>query len=253
MPAPMRRLALVIAVLFALGLAGGAPAQARPVSATLARADLSIDWSNLTEYEHALVLRRLKRAPSVVGELLYRVAGRLTIHRSMPEAPAGGNFTETQYDGTHVAWQVNLSQYTLNWSSKLGAHLTMHELGHVIDGALIDDDLRNAFLALFRPSPYWNDCYPMPQGASSRCVRAPEIFADQFAFWATGFGDVRTFYNLPPFASLRDFGALLACTSVRVLSEPSRAARAPLGSATSTPPTRCGSPVERARSRRGGS
>jgi len=210
MPSPMRRLLALTAVLVAASSLLGASAQARPLHPALQSANLRIDWSNLTDAEHVRVLRRWKAAPSLLPELLHRVAGRLTIRRSSDNEAAGGNFTETQYDGSYETWRVTLSWPVLNWGSKLGAHLTLHELGHVIDGALVDDALRNDFLALFRLHPVWQECYPMPLGSSSRCVRAPEIFAEHFGFWAAGFRRVRTFYELPPLASRRDFGRLMA-------------------------------------------
>jgi hypothetical protein len=201
------------ALLLLLAFPGAAPAKDDALSATLRRAEAKIDWTDLHRSERLLVLRRIGRGPRVLDKLVDRVSRRVAIHRGADSDPSGGNHTDHQFGGGRP-WEVNLSADVLNRESPLNAHYTLHELGHVVDGALIREPLRERLFALFRRSPGWQNCYPMPLGSSSRCVSRPELFAEQFAFWATGNGTVRTAYNVPPLASRRAFTRLLA-TQVR--------------------------------------
>src|SRR5262245_41628424 len=208
--APLRRSALAaLAALAALTLPAGARAQDRPLSATLRSADAKIDWTNLRRDERLRVLRRWSRAPRPFDDLVARVADRLAIRRSSSAELAQGNHTDQEIGGAGAAWEVNLSPAVLDNAGKLDAHITLHELGHVIDGVLIDDAARARIFTVLARSPAWQPCWAMPLGSSSRCVRAPEMFADQFAFWATGRRDVRSSYNVPPLLHRAQFGRLM--------------------------------------------
>jgi hypothetical protein len=124
--------------------------------------------------------------------------------------------------GDEPAWQVSLSPPVVDDASPLAWHITLHELGHVVDGVLGDDQWRNDFFVALARSPRWLPCWPMPLGSSSRCVRSNEILADQFAFWATAQRDVRSSYNVPPLLPRRELGAWFA----RLLPEWQRDPRA---------------------------
>jgi hypothetical protein len=123
---------------------------------------------------------------------------------------AQGNFTDMSIGGDGPDWQVNLSPDVLGRGSKLNAHLTLHELGHVVDGVLGTDPWRERLFAALSRSPRWHACWPMPLGSSSRCVRSNEIIADQFAFWATGRRGVRSSYGVPPLLRRAEVGAWFA-------------------------------------------
>jgi hypothetical protein len=56
----------------------------------------------------------------------------------------------------------------------------LHELGHVLDFALLPDDVRTRLLAGI-PTGFGCD-----RGISGACAPAPERFAESFAKWATG-------------------------------------------------------------------
>jgi hypothetical protein len=84
--------------------------------------------------------------------------------------------------------------------------VTLHELGHVVDFALVPNALRDALAAQV---PRTGAC---PNRIRGDCASAQERFADTFAKWAlrgnvsiTGAG-----YSLPAPASLEDWGAPLA-------------------------------------------
>ncbi|HYZ27454.1 MAG TPA: hypothetical protein VE570_00245 [Thermoleophilaceae bacterium] len=202
---------LALAVGLAL-LAGPPEAQGadRPLRHGMRVAASQIDWTNLTNAERRRVVRRWNRAPALLDVLLDRVAPGLAVHRTRGTELAQGNSTDLNIGGLDRPWQINLSPLVLHGGDKLSAHITSHELGHVIDGALADDAWRAAFFAALSRSPLWQPCWPMPPGSSSRCVRGNEIFADQFAFWATARRDVRSSYGVPPLMHRAELGVWLA-------------------------------------------
>jgi len=88
--------------------------------------------------------------------------------------------------------------------------VTIHELGHVVDFALVPDDLRDRLAAQV---PRSGAC---PAGIAGDCASSQERFADTFAKWAlrgelslAGAG-----YGLPAPASLEEWGAPLAKLAV---------------------------------------
>jgi hypothetical protein len=212
--ATVRRAAALSAVLVLLGTAqaaAAAPAD-RPLRPALRTAQAQVDWTNLTTDERRRVLRRWNRAPALLDRLLDRIAPQLAIGRSTGAEIAQGNFTDAVLgDAVGAAhWQIQLSPVVLNQGGKLDAHLTLHELGHVVDGVLAGDTWREDLFAALARSPLWLPCWPMPQGTSSRCVRSNEIIADQFAFWATGRREVRSAYGDPPLLRRAALGAWFA-------------------------------------------
>ena len=70
----------------------------------------------------------------------------------------------------------------------------LHELGHVVDHALVPDDVM-ARLEAGIPAGYGCD-----QGIAGACAAPPERFAESFAKWATGdIGvDLYVGYKVPP-------------------------------------------------------
>ena len=206
----MRLLGALLAALAVLAPAPASRAADPPLRAALRTAQAQVDWTNLTPRERLHVLHRWARAPAMLDALLDRVAPQLAVHRSLATQIAQGNFTEMSVGGSGPEWRINLSPDVLERGSKLDAHLTLHELGHVIDGVLGNHGWREQLFAALARSPRWQACWPMPLGSSSRCVRSNEILADQFAFWATGRRDVRSSYGVPPLLPRAGLGAAFA-------------------------------------------
>jgi len=85
--------------------------------------------------------------------------------------------------------------------------VVLHELGHVVDHALVPDD---TMAGLMTSIP---DGYGCEQGVAGACATAPERFAETFAKWATGdIGvDLYVGYKVPPPSlTLDTWGAPLA-------------------------------------------
>ena len=90
--------------------------------------------------------------------------------------------------------------------------VTIHELGHVVDFALVPDNLRDRLAAQV---PRSGAC---PRGILADCANAQERFADTFAKWALRgeMSIVGAGYALAAPASLEDWGAPLARLAVEL-------------------------------------
>jgi hypothetical protein len=90
--------------------------------------------------------------------------------------------------------------------------VVLHELGHVVDFALVPDALRDTLAA---GVPSTGVCLEARRGD---CAQNQEKFADTFAKWALrgAVSIVGAGYNLPAPASLEDWGAPLSALAVRL-------------------------------------
>lgn len=201
--------ALVVAVVALTLPAAAAPAARRspePRGTVLAAAR----FQGLSASDRAWIDSVVAAAPRTARDALRKVAPYLTIQRGAIEDAAGGNSASIELGaGAAPRFVVAYGPFTL-LRGGYGAHMVLHELGHVVDNALLDDDERDALTGAWLTAPAWVDCYPQPTGSSSRCVPWTEIFAEQFAFYGTGDLDMRTTYNVPPLLGRDRFGALLA-------------------------------------------
>jgi hypothetical protein len=87
------------------------------------------------------------------------------------------------------------------------AFTVLHEFGHVVDAIGLDVTGQLAVQKLLTASPDWRDCFPYrPLG----CVPPEELFADQFAYWATGISPVDVSYGDPPLVVPDEFAVFVA-------------------------------------------
>jgi hypothetical protein len=110
--------------------------------------------------------------------------------------PAGGALGTTQGAGDHFDVVLDLGS-TLRGSGERGVtRLVLHELGHVVDFALVPDDLKKQLDAGIPAGA------PCPPGAKiASCAAREERFAETFAKWAMGndFGaNLYIGYAVPP-------------------------------------------------------
>ena len=117
-----------------------------------------------------------------------------------------------------ATWVQRPLQYTI-WIdpvdfSEGGRNLrfvAIHEIGHIVDFLGFDDQSRAAFKALFQTSSRWKSCFVDPFSSKRACLPFSEIFADQFAYWITGYpADPTGGYEDPPLFNRATFGHLLA-------------------------------------------
>jgi hypothetical protein len=199
------RLAIPIAVV-ALALIGvldrvraaPAPPAAAAVRGTFAFAP------GTSAVDRQLVLRAVGDARPPARRLIDEIAGRTTISVEYTGAGALG-ITSGGARGYLVRVDLGRTYRTLGMRGV--DRVVLHELGHVVDFALVPEALDRRLDAEI-PKDY--GCDPgQPTGA---CAPAPERFAETFARWATGdVGyDLWVGYKVePPSVPLEQWGAPL--------------------------------------------
>ena len=113
----------------------------------------------------------------------------------------------TRSGGPRYDVTVDLARVAAMYGRRGIDRVVLHELGHVVDHALVGDDVMPA---LQRGIPGGYGC---EQGIAGACATAPERFAESFAKWATGdIGvDLYVGYKVPPPSpTLEAWGAPLA-------------------------------------------
>jgi hypothetical protein len=156
--------------------------------------------------DRQLVLREIALARPEARRLIGIVDGLVTLE--VGDATAGGvdavGLTQGTRDGFIVT--LNLGAVWGDEGERGVQRLVLHELGHVVDGALVKPQLAGRLDALV-PAGYGCE----PGAGSVGCAPREERFAETFAKWCTG--DIG--FNLPigykvaPPTSLDDWGAQL--------------------------------------------
>ena len=154
--------------------------------------------------DRQLVLRAIADARPEARRFLELVDGLVDVSVGQPgEGSAGRTWVGgTRYPmmlDLHGAWQHNAQRGV--------DRLVLHELGHVIDDALLSDRFMAPLVAAV---PIGWGC---EQGVTGSCASPQERFAESFAKWATGdIGiDVLLGYSIPPPSpSLEAWGRPLA-------------------------------------------
>jgi len=156
--------------------------------------------------DRQLVLHEIALARPEARRLIGMVDGLVTVYvgdTSLAGADTIG-LTEGSRDGFKVT--LNLASVYAGAGERGVQRLVLHELGHVVDRALVKPDLA---ARLDAPIPAGYGCDPVQPDIG--CAPRPERFAETFAKWCTG--DIG--FNLPigykvaPPASLEAWGAQL--------------------------------------------
>jgi hypothetical protein len=203
-----RRLALLAAGAVAVALAAAGVGRGHAA----ARADISPDVRAATlrfapemaPADRAWVLAAIRDARPEARRLIDEVDGMVQVG---PMPPAGVAIGVTARLGPG-RYDIRLDVANLDgYAAGDRATVVLHELGHVIDFALLDDRLR---AQLDAGIPRTGSCGSLPEPRGD-CAAPPERFADTFAKWAlrgavsvTGSG-----YGVAAPASLEDWGAPL--------------------------------------------
>jgi hypothetical protein len=108
----------------------------------------------------------------------------------------------TESDGGRYLVTLDLGSVSRRYGARGVARLVLHELGHVVDFALVDDAL-GARLDAQIPGGWGCD-----GGNRGACAATAERFAESFAKWATGDIGMNLYlgYSVPPPSSLEDWG-----------------------------------------------
>jgi hypothetical protein len=149
--------------------------------------------------------RALATAPPFGRQLIGQLDGGVRVSRRACDA-AESSCAEYLDDGSY-ALSIAPADFADSFADL--RFVTLHEFGHLVDYVGLDATAYAAFRALFRASPRWRSCFPddsSPQG----CVEFAEIFADQFAYWATGLpADPTGGYGDPPLVEPAAFERVL--------------------------------------------
>jgi len=160
----------------------------------------------VTPADRAWILESVTRARPEAARLIAEVDGLVVVGTF---AVGGSTLGITR--GNERGFTVDLNVAYLNGESVADrATVVLHELGHVIDFALVPA-ATNAQLDAGIPRGG-------PCGDAVDCDRPEERFADTFAKWALGgaVSEVGAGYGIPVPASIEDWGAPLADLSFRL-------------------------------------
>jgi hypothetical protein len=167
------------------------------------RADTFHFAPGVAPYDRQVVRTAIAHARPDARRLIDAVDGLVDLDVAQTQAGSVG-MTQMVGDRFHVV--LNLGAASRAAGQRAIDRLVLHELGHVVDGALVPDTLRDRMVAEV-PRPY--GCLDETSGS---CAAPVEVFAESFAKWATGdIGvDLNLGYAVPPPADLRRWGAPLA-------------------------------------------
>ncbi|MDP9384199.1 MAG: hypothetical protein M3P50_03010 [Actinomycetota bacterium] len=189
-----RVLALVLvgasAVWAALGHHSPAPEPAGPLTEDVRAAGLRFDPS-VAPLDRQAVTDAIAAARPEARRLVEVVDGLVIIGVADTGAGAVG---VTQQTAVGYTVTLDLADVSGANGARGISRLVLHELGHVIDSALVPDDV---VATLDAGIPKGWEC---DGGHSGACAAVPERFAESFAKWATGdIGvDLHIGYRVPP-------------------------------------------------------
>jgi hypothetical protein len=201
--------ALAIAGVLALaGIAssrgdGSARTGAQPISEQVRRDGLHFDPA-IAEADRQAVLGAIASAQPDARALIDVVDGLVDVY----VGPTGGSSVGlTESNGSRYRVTLDLATVAARYGRRGIARLVLHELGHVVDFALVPEALDRT---LDSGIPAGLGC---EQGTLGGCANRDERFAETFAKWALG--DIGVSLNIgykvpPPRLPLAAWGAPLA-------------------------------------------
>jgi hypothetical protein len=166
--------------------------------------------ATVTPDDQRWILEAVTKARPEARTLIDDVDGMVTV--SMFSEPGGGAVGTAQ-EIESGKFDVRFNRAYLDGERKADRDVTViHELGHVIDFALMSADLRND-LASQLPSS--GTCFTQDTGD---CTAPEERFADTFAKWALrgAVSAIGAGYSTLPPASLETWGAPLATLAIQI-------------------------------------
>lgn len=169
-------------------------------------------WSlELDGAAQGVFLAAASSAPAYARELFHDVDAVTRVRASEGAGSCGARSscaitTVTEVDGVRTSAEHVLEFRRSELDGTLGARfLVLHELGHLVEHAGLSATALAAFDAAFRSSPAWRPCFAYEHG----CVPLDELFADQFAIYASGEATSMTTYATPRLLDDASFERLL--------------------------------------------
>jgi hypothetical protein len=208
--APVLVLGLVVLVAFGLRSHGARStvAEGRQVGHVTAQeraATFRFDAASAPS-DRALFLLAVSHARPEAQRLIGAVDGLVDVHFATTARGIAGT---TQGIGTRYALTVNLVVVAQRYGQRGIDRTVLHELGHVIDFALVDPALHRQLDAGIPQG------YGCEQAKMGGCADTRERFAESFAKWATrDIGvDLDLGYKVPPPSDLESWGAPLVAVA----------------------------------------
>jgi hypothetical protein len=222
-----RRLPALVAALVAIALVAWGPLRVRgeqtvsaiagpsfpTVSAATDAATFTFDASVNALNRQAFLLAVSRMRPEAVA-LAGRVDGLVTVEDGDPPSGALG-LTTSRHSGYTIRMRFGAVFQQLG--QRGFDRVIHHELAHVVDHAMLTEDLRRTLDAGVPPG---RPCEA--GGHTGACAPREERFAESFAKWATGDLGVSIYagYAVPPPPDLEAWGRPLAALAVRSTATP---------------------------------
>jgi hypothetical protein len=158
---------------------------------------------SVAPYDRQVIVDAVARATPDARRLVAAVDGLVDLDVAPTQAGAVGT---TQQQGARFKVVLDLGAASRAAGRRGIDRLVLHELGHVVDGALVPDTLRDQLVAQVSKG------YGCLDAQTGSCAAPVEVFAESFAKWATGDIGVNLDlgYAIPPPDDLRRWGAPLA-------------------------------------------
>jgi hypothetical protein len=205
MHSSMKRIAAVLA----LALLAGCGREEPPIDPAVRAATFQWD-TTVKEKDKRWILEAVDQARPEARQLIDDVDGMIVLGTyAQPGAPEVGMMRPT---GEH-RYQVVFNLAYLNGERKIDRTTTvLHELGHVVDHAIVPPELRDELAAALPPV---GSCISPVHGD---CTAPEERFADTFAKWALrgAVSAAGAGYGVATPASLEDWGTPLATLAIKI-------------------------------------
>lgn len=184
--------------------AGANPAGGPPLTAQQRAGSLT--FQGVSPQDQQMILDAIGRARPEARRLIDIVDGSVTIGVG-DTGPSAAGWTQPTADGYRVAF--DLTRVNQELGQRGVTRTVLHELGHVVDFALVPPALKQQLDAEI-PQGY-SPCEAGQRDAA--CAAREERFAETFSKWATG--DIGAQLNIgyrvpPPSVSLEEWGRPLA-------------------------------------------
>jgi len=201
----MKRIAAAAVLALFAGCGGKEP----PIEPAVRAATFQWD-TTVKEKDKRWILEAVDQARPEARQLIDDVDGMIVLGTyAQPGAPEVGMMRPT---GEH-RYQVVFNLAYLNGDRRIDRTTTvLHELGHVVDHALVPPELRDELAAQLPPV---GSCVSPVHGD---CTAPEERFADTFAKWALrgAVSAAGAGYGVATPASLEDWGSPLATLAIKI-------------------------------------
>jgi hypothetical protein len=201
----MRRFVIGLALLVLAGCGGSES----PVSPEIRAATFRWD-TTITEKNKRWILEAVDQARPEARQLIDEIDGTVIMGTYADPSSGVAGFMQPL---EHGEYQVVFNLAFLNGDRKIDrTTVVLHELGHVVDAAVVPPELRDELAAQL---PQTGACLTADTGD---CTAPAERFADTFAKWALrgAVSAVGAGYSVATPASLESWGMPLATLAVKL-------------------------------------